>query len=290
MPDIFAMAPRRAGIYSSFLVGLAALGDILLIQAWLSQDLSMILVIAFHLGLALAFGILSALLCPRPLSATVASFVILVLFGPFGGLALMMIAPGLGLPQARILSSRTAYQFSRDPQLHDAADKLFDQICQRRRHPLSGNAVSSFLKTFRSGTLHQQQEAIAAISRNYHPDMRPALSAALASPVPALRVQAAAVYAKLRGTYGTRAKDLLDQAEREDHARPALDANAFLEVAASGFVDNETREKLLFLASKLKEENTPPSVPSASASGPGPSRSMLRAMPRLKRYACGGLG
>ncbi len=288
MPDIVAPAPRRAGIYSSFLVGLAALGDIILIQAWLSQDLSMILVIAFHLGLALAFGILSALLCPRPLSATVASFVILVLFGPFGGLALMMIAPGLGLPQTRIRSTRTADQFSPDPQMRDAADELFDQICQRRRNPLSGNAVSSFLKTFRSGTLHQQQEAIAAISRSYHPDMRPALSAALASPVPALRVQAAAVYAKLRGTYGTRAKDLLDQAEREDHARAALDANAFLEVAASGFVDMETREKLLRLASTMKEESTPPSNPSAS--GPGPSRSMLRAMPRLKRYACGGLG
>ena len=87
----------------------------------------------------------------------------------------------------------------------------------------------AFLDRLACGTLDQQQGAIAAISRDYHPNMRPALMAALASPVPALRVQAAAVFARLRGTYGERAKALL--------ACEDASAQDLQEVAASGFVD-----------------------------------------------------
>jgi hypothetical protein len=268
----------------SVLAGLAALVDILLIRAWLAGDLPMIRVMALHLCLSLMFAT-AWFLCHRSLSTTLASGAFLILFGPFGGIVAMVLALGRDVSVARQplpAPGRGPVQ----PRPHDAAELLFEQISQRRRHPLPAAAVPDFLTTLRSGTLDQQQNAIAAISRNYHPDMRPALNAALASPVPALRVQAAAVYAKLRGTYGSRAKELLARGQMGGEAAP--DATACLEVADSGFVDDATRDLLRqrALSPRAVQDMPPP----ASVAAARPARSILRTTPRLKRYACGGLG
>jgi len=287
MRDLAASAPRSLGNGAPLLTGLAALGDILLLQAWLNGDLLMIAVMALHLGLTLAFGALFWLLCGRSTSPVLASFAIMALFGPFGGPVLMMIGPGVVAPAARAARPRRRAPSPEQPR--DAAEDLFDQICQRRRHPLPRDGMAGFLHTFEAGTLRQQQEAIAAISRAYHPDMRPALSAALASPVPALRVQAAAVYAKLRGTYGNRAKEILaDPGQSRDRA-------AILEVAASGFVDEDTCGRLLALAAEDRSPVPDPTLPDPTLPNPTlpaptlPRRPALEAMPRLKRYSCGGL-
>lgn len=278
MRELAVSLPRGTGLGPPLLTGLAALGDILLLQAWLGQGLLMILVMALHLCLALAFGALSWLVCGQSRSRALASFAILALFGPFGGPVVVMIGPG-HVPAATQAAPARRRTLS-PAQPRDAADDLFDQICQRRRHPLPQDGMAGFLQTFRVGTLRQQQEAIAAISRAYHPDMRPALSAALASPVPALRVQAAAVYAKLRGTYGNRAKEILaDAGQLRDRA-------AILEVAGSGFVDENTCGKLLDLAAQDRPLLLVPPLPVP----PAPSRRRaLGAVPRLKRYSCGGL-
>lgn len=273
MRDLAAPLSRSLGFGPSLLTGLAALGDILLLQAWLGGNILMITVMALHLGLALVFGGLSWLLCGRSESRALAGFAILALFGPFGGPVLMMIGPG-----AVASATRTAPLAPRPLSLvppRDAAEELFDQISQRRRHPLPQDNGPGFLQTFRAGTLREQQEAIAAISHAYHPDMRPALSEALASPVPALRVQAAAVYARLRGTYGDRAKEIL-----VDPGKPR-DRAAILEVAASGFVDEETCARLLDPAAEDRA-----AAPVAPAP---PLRPALAPMPQLKRYSCGGL-
>ena len=273
MRELAVPLPRSPGAGRSLLTGLAALGDILLLQAWLGGDLLMTAVMALHLGLALAFGALSWLLCGRSASPALAGFAILALFGPFGGPVLMMIGPGHASPATPLAGDARPALPPAPPR--DAAEDLFDQICQRRRHPLPRHGTAGFLHTFQAGTLRQQQDAIAAISRAYHPDMRPALSAALASPVPALRVQAAAVYARLRGTYGDRAKAILaDPGQPRDRA-------AVLEVAASGFVDDETSARLLDLAAQ--------DGPAAPAIPVPPRRPALQPMPRLKRYSCGGL-
>lgn len=270
MLDAAIPAPRGAWLGSSLLTGMMTFGDLVLLLAWLNRDLPMAVVMVLHLGLVAVFGVLSYLFCTRSRSKSLASIAILALFGPFGGPALMLIAPGLAASVPKAIS-RTQRPASVSPP-REAADELFDQIRQRRRHPLAKDMVTAFLQTFETGTLGEQQNAIAAISRCYHPDMRPALLAALASPVPALRVQAAAVFAKLRGTYGDRAKDLL--------ARGGTDGDraAVLDVVSSGFVDEETCDRLLRLASGSTPE--PPPVP---------QRSSFDAMPRLKRHACGGL-
>jgi len=254
---------RTSGPGVGALIGFAALADILLLRAWLMQDLPMIAVMGLHLGLVALFAGLCRAMLGRGAAATWAMTAILALFGPFGGLALMLIGPG----QA---GASGPAQAGAGPRPAAAPEALADSIMQRRRHPLPLTGMPGFVQVFRTGTMQQQQRAIAAISRHYHPDMRPALATALASPVPALRVQAAAVHAKLRGSFEAQAKAIL--------ADPAsADAATIHKVAASGFVDDETRLLLLALAA----DHAPPAAPLP--------RAPLLPAPRLKRYSCGGL-
>lgn len=256
---------QLSGMGIGALIGLAALADILLVRAWLMQDLAMIAAMGLHLGVVALFAGLCRAILGRGAPAIWAMTAILALFGPFGGPALMIIGPGQAGGSAADAPRTGA---GRRPA--SAAEALADSITQRRRHPLPLTGMPGFVQVFRTGTMQQQQRAIAAISRHYHPDMRPALATALASPVPALRVQAAAVHAKLRGSFEAQAKAIL--------ADPAsADAATIHRVAASGFVDDETRLLLLALAA----DHAPPAAVDR--------RSPLLPAPRLKRYSCGGL-
>ncbi|MCQ0971428.1 hypothetical protein MLD63_13460 [Paracoccus sp. TK19116] len=269
MREIAVPQSRRGSITPSLLTGLAALADAALMKAWLAGELPMVGVIAVHLIVSVAFGACYHVTCGRSVSKSLANTAVLVLIGPLGGAALMLIGSASVGARADVTHERQSYsvtRLSRDP-----AELLYDQIRQGRRHKLHHGTVESFMKTFDGAPLSQQQEAIAAISREYHPDLRPALAAALASPVPALRVQAAAVYAKLRGSYGDRAKAMLTKGER-------CAKSEIMDVADSGFVDEDTRAKLLELVEEIEPSSPLPSLHRA-----------LDSMPRLKRYSCGGL-
>lgn len=249
------------------LIGLAALADVTLVWSYLMQGIPIISIMALHLGVVGLFPVLYCILVGRVGPLTWVMTAILALFGPFGGPALMLVAPWEAKGgSADAKEARTG----NDPRHADSAEALADSIAQRRRHPLPLTGMPGFIQVFHNGTLQEQQRAIAAISRQFHPSMRPALATALASPVPALRVQAAAVYAKLRGKFETQAKAIL--------ANPAsVDAATIEAVASSGFIDDRTRDDLLALASGQGHP------------GPVARRSPLLPAPRLKRYSCGGL-
>lgn len=261
------ISAQPVGMRIGALVGLAALADITLVWAYSMQGISIVAVMALHLGIVGLFPVLYRVLVSRTGPLTWVMTAILALFGPFGGPALMLIAPW----EAKSLSA-SDQKVQTDAALRraDSAEGLADSIVQRRRHPLPTTGMPGFVQVFRTGTLRQQQGAIAAISRQYHPAMRPALATALASPVPALRVQAAAVHAKLRGKFEAQAKAIL--------ADPAsVDAATIQAVANSGFVDAQTCEQL----AALDGGKVPPK--------PVASRSALEPGPILKRYSCGGL-
>lgn len=249
------LAPVAArGLHSGLFVGLACLGDLLLLRAGLLGQLAMTSVMALHVVLALLLGAWDRIARGRLSQATLVRVVLLLLFGPLGGPALMVLtatarqraakaAPLAALPMQAVAAGSP----------HD----LYEQIRQGRRHPHPQQPLSSFHETFLTGSLHRQQAAIAAISRSYHPHMRPALAAALASPVPALRVQAAAVHARLRGGFQARAKELLAlDGDAPVHDR-AL-AGECERVAASGFVDARTEARLLDLSARLARPPLPP--------------------------------
>jgi hypothetical protein len=195
-----------------------------------------------------------------------------LLLGPIGGFVLLIANYGLDgvMAQATRPPSWTA------PPLK--AETLHAEILQGRRPQANALIPRPFVEVFASGTLGRQQEAIAAISLNYRPQLLPALRLALASEMPALRVQAAAVYAKLRGSFGERAKALRAAAMAAPlSADLAAEAEA---VAASGFVDAETAAELMAHAARAT---------TIFAGTPGPKQNALTQPPRMKRHACGGV-
>lgn len=290
MSDVLsgAVPATRPQFGLSLFAGIACLMDIVLLQGWIQGRLAMVEVIALHTGLVLGLGALAMLVRRQFSQPILVRVILLILFGPLGGPALMIAAPAALASRRDEVRAQSAS--AARTEAAPSADDIFDRIEQGRRHPLNGSPPRSLLKTLAAGSLHQQQEALAAISRAYHPDMRPALAAALASPTPALRVQAAAVYAKLRGTYEARAKELLALGKTGDlPADPALAAEC-LTVAASGFVDPETAGLLKDLSAQLADSSRSPD-PSAARMPEAPvAWSGLKPLPRLKRHACGGLG
>lgn len=183
------------------------------------------------------------------------------LLGPFGG---PILAIGL-LPAPASGSARGAPE---PPVATDAATRLADSLRDGRRRR-DRSPPPSFADAFASGDVPLQQRMIGAISRRYRPEMREALSRALASDVPAIRVQAAAVHARLRGRFEAAAKAMLD-------AGAAPDAREAADVAGSGFLNPAVRTALLGLPIAGDPHATPPRPPEARP-------------PRLKRHACGGI-
>ncbi|MFP7671910.1 hypothetical protein ACG74X_01000 [Marivita sp. S0852] len=114
------------------------------------------------------------------------------------------------------------------------AEFILQEIAEGRRPRIRDSLEPSLEDVFNSGSLADQQTALAAIVRHYSADLRPVLERALASEIPAVRVQAATVFAHLRDTFAARARRLA----KGEHALSgdALEAE-ILAVSASGFID-----------------------------------------------------
>lgn len=255
-------------------IAMAAL-DLFLIWGWASGDTTTMSALVWH---GAATCVLSAAAWPlqrRHRIAIVSALLTCLLLGPIGGLVLVIIDLSDG-PTVTKLSPHPI-----DQQTKALADVLHSQITQQRRRA-TATGTANFVSVFRTGSLHRQQEAIAAISQRYTPAMMPALQQALASDIPAIRVQAAAVFAKLRGVFTERCKAVLLQAARES-VSPALAAEARA-VAASGFVDHETAAALGAVATRPTAQDAPPLQARVVATD-----GALVRPPSLKRHACGGI-
>ena len=115
-----------------------------------------------------------------------------------------------------------------------AADRVLAQVAAGRRFRPRAASPVPMVEVFDAGGLRDQQVALSALARQFGPELRPALDRALASDIPAIRVQAAAVFAVLRDRYADRARRLNDGTS--GLTGPAL-ADEVATLAASGFVD-----------------------------------------------------
>lgn len=126
------------------------------------------------------------------------------------------------------------------------SEAIFAAIRQGRRPDPRGTLLRPFAEAFADGTLAEQNAAIAAIARGYRAELYPALVTALDARIPAIRVQAAAVYANLRDQFGARARQLVLRcsAPPPDPAAAVALARACREVARSGLLDRSVVEGL----------------------------------------------
>lgn len=80
----------------------------------------------------------------------------------------------------------------------DPVTRLSDDVSVGRAVNLQGAMPSSFLATMEAGSLSERQTVLGIIARRFHSDYIPVLQSALRSEEPVIRVQAAAVAARVR--------------------------------------------------------------------------------------------
>jgi len=164
---------------------------------------------------------------------------------------LQEVVTSVGRRRVRYVLNDTA-EATDAPSAANRTESVYAAIRQDRRSRPLDLPLASFADVFAEGNLIAQNAAIAAISRHYRSEMLPALVTALGSETNAVRVQAAAVFAKYRSMYGARATELiaagLAVADAEEGVARAA---ACCEVAACGFLDRATAETLRTLAARL---------------------------------------
>jgi hypothetical protein len=124
-----------------------------------------------------------------------------------------------------------------------AMSRLSDHIMTGRALDTSLDPPTPFVALIVSGTLVEQQSILGLIARKFHPDYLPALQVALISDEPVIRVQAAAVAAKIRGDLGALVDRLLTDAASAEATPDAIvraTQNARM-CAASGLMEDKDK-------------------------------------------------
>ncbi|HRD77812.1 MAG TPA: hypothetical protein PK264_18055, partial [Hyphomicrobiaceae bacterium] len=158
----------------------------------------------------------------------VMAFLISLVAGPLGALgagALAWIGRPTGADQPRLLAgwyARIANSITTDP-----VSQLCEHVAVGRAVDLSEEPPTSFLHTMSSGPLVERQTVLGIVARKFHFDYLPVLRAALDNPEPVIRVQAAAVAARVRGDLKSEMDRLIAAA-----ASPPIDIGGRLALAA----------------------------------------------------------
>lgn len=116
----------------------------------------------------------------------------------------------------------------------DTATRLSDNVASGRTIDVAAPPPIAFTDVIEQGSLAERQTALGLIARKFHPAYAPALSAALKSHEPVVRVQAAAVAARVRRDLQNRVQSLVAAVDTlAQDAVASLHAAAELEAATS---------------------------------------------------------
>ena len=156
--------------------------------------------------LSLAHGAVLALLATRIRSArrqgqdasnSLLALIATAAIGPAGaiGAGLLGLLSGRAAPNDLLEAwyERISLSVAVDP-----VTRLCDDVGVGRTIDLGGPTPASFHAVVETGTLAERQTVLGLIARRFHADYLPVLRAALQSPEPMIRVQAAAVAAHVR--------------------------------------------------------------------------------------------
>jgi hypothetical protein len=294
-PDFARGGKDRPGQDSFFRASIADLlifVDAIGVAYWLSDRISLLQLIALHSAAAIILMAVRILLLRRGSPSVYFEAALCVLAGPIGALAMRIVS----LAPTDVSAEAERANLQKTGGSFRLPDAIFEAHIQGRRSIKTEAQRQSYFDVIRNGDLSTQNEIIGAISRNYEPEMYPALSLALGSRSPTLKVQAAAIYSRLRRTFGETANDLLKADLNNLSVEEAIAYHDdLLRVARSGFLDSERTDALISRAKELEAYGLHHSR-RRSHSGPfvrtiaRRERDVRKPGPRLKRYSCGGIG
>jgi hypothetical protein len=233
---------------------LVACAELWIAHAWFLGLTSWAALVSMHLAIVATFFGAGWLVTRKAADGLLVDGVMLFLTGPLAAVG-MILRRRKHPAVLTVARATTAAPVS-------PAECLYANIVAGRRPRRDPSNQLSILDRLSSCDLATQQFAVAAISRAYCPEMHPALMAALQSQTPAVRVQAAAVFAKLREQYASEASRLLEPlgsniADVETLSRRSQAVAACREIARSPFLDDAVTRALMDRARHLEAELAP---------------------------------
>jgi len=207
-------------------------------------------ILAFSHGLILALmGVLWRYDKGQNLQFAPIAFMAVLFAGPLGAAGALLLAGIMKLQRPDRILLDEWYQRLTLSTRRDEENRLYRSIKSGRasksrsnnHDEKSGSSVSSFEEIIQRGDLGQKQGLLGIIALKYHPDFFPVLKTALRDTDPTVRVQAAAVYAKLQMHYKTRfakawAQNPKDQKQQQERIRELRECelSKFLDKAGLG--------------------------------------------------------
>ena len=141
----------------------------------------------------------------------------------------------------------------------DASTELTDRVMAGRVLVRDASPPAEFEDVIAHGTLAERQAALGLMARHFHTDFAPALQAALRSQEPVVRVQAAAVVARVRGDLKSRIKALLAARDRRATALSIANAAELERLARCSLVDRADADKCRKAATEVLQVALPTS-------------------------------
>ncbi|KZK99330.1 hypothetical protein [Pseudovibrio sp. Ad26] len=221
------------------------------------------------IGPAIAFHCLSVMLCLLLMrnihSIGFALFdygiFLFALFGPFGGLLASVLMQLDGRRQtAKLARWHTTLALEDTPTRQ--AD-VFSKIISNRSLDMTHGSPKPFQKIFASGNTQDIKRALSIITLKYKPELLEFLQAALKNEKPEIRVQAAAVYTKLKQRFQNDISEIVTlPAEASTEQR--RDAITRLQAAAlSQLIDISQRKQMTSTLRKFLKTDVRPEAEKA---------------------------
>jgi hypothetical protein len=231
----------KSDIYVALVFTLLGLIDLALVLTVASSVINIGLALGLHVALVgVAVVLVSAI--PQVDRALVAIGVpSFLLIGPFGAAGVLLVALAAGFTRPsnallqewyRRLSGKT------DP---DLAFDVYETIVEGRSIRPADNESYRFKRVINNGSLRDKQALLGHIGLKYVPEYLPTLQLALRCPEPSIRVQAAAVFVKLREQQRAKVKEYLAASQGASptfgYERSVAQGRRLLECIDSGFLD-----------------------------------------------------
>lgn len=225
-----------------------AAAELWIAHAWLGSTTAPAALLLAHAAIVALFLSVAWSMRDHPGTGLWGDAVLLLLAGPLAAIALVWRRRPAHNAVTGLVAAGAAAEVA-------DADRLDAAIVAGRRPRRDPENRASLMDRIQHGDLAEQQAAIAMLSLNYRAELHPVLMAGLQSPTPAIRVQSAAAFAKLRERFGAEMKRLLAPELPDDDATELrARAAACRELARSPFAEESVAAALRIRATALDAE------------------------------------
>lgn len=191
----------------------------------------------------------------RDLTAPLMTLMVVIASGPIGGAVMLPVLLALRRPTVPSALLSDWYQRLSLAHAIEPETRLSERVAASRVIDTGAPPPASFEDVMRRGALDERQRALGLVARNFHPAYLPMLATSLASEEPVIRVQAAAVAARVRQRLATDVARWIGEARQSaEYDTGALVLIRDLASAAtSGLLDRPLEEAARKAASALTE-------------------------------------